>query len=82
MTIRKCNKCGKILTDKDDYFEIGEINFNKGNNPKPGISVYFSGKNGTDKNYNLNQSWCDYPDLHFCVPCWEKEKLSKYLKEG
>jgi len=81
MTIRKCDGCGRTLTDKTDYYTVDEITFNKGDDTKHGVSVYYSDSK-KDKMYDLKESFCSYTDLHFCVPCWEKEALSKYLKEG
>jgi len=80
MNIKKCNRCGRILTKKDDYFSIGEIEFHKGNSKGKGVSVHFS-NNDRYETYNMSEGWVCYADLDFCPDCWEHEKLSKYVED-
>ena len=80
MNIRKCDGegCGKILTKDDDYFTIDEIQFNKGDHKKPYVRLTVD-KEGKDTAYDMSESWCSYRDLHFCVDCFKKENLYKYI---
>ena len=77
MTIRKCDTCNKILTKDDNYFTVGEINFNKGKCDL--VRLTMSDEKGS-KNYDLSESWSDWTDLHFCPECFEKETIRRFVK--
>ena len=78
MRIRKCNVCDQVLTKEDDYFTLDEIAFNRGSKDPKSVRIYFSDTK-KEETYKMDESWVSYTDLDFCVPCFEKENLKKYL---
>lgn len=78
MTIRKCNSCNKILTQENDYFTIGDIDFHKGKSEM--VRITMSDDDGS-KNYDLSESWSDWTDIHFCPECFKKESISRFVEE-
>jgi Holliday junction resolvase len=34
---------------------------------------------GDGKNYELNESWTDYCDLHYCVDCFKKTEIGRMI---
>jgi len=79
MTLRSCDVCGKILTKEDDYFTLDEVTFHKGDASKDTVRVTMQ-LNDVSKAYDLDESWCDYSDKHFCVECWKKESIARFYK--
>ena len=75
-TVRKCDVCGKLLTNKDDYFTLDEVTFNKGKKNSLGVRLVISKDKSTT--YELKESWCDYSDKHFCVEDFKKESIWRF----
>jgi len=75
MVIRKCNTCGKILTKDDDYYSVGEIDFNSGEKHKV-VRLHLSKEKGKDTEYyDMTESWCDYCDFDWCPDCIKNVNL-------
>ena len=78
MTIRKCDTCNKILTNESDYFTLGDIDFHKGKG-NGAVRVTMSDEKGS-KCYDMDESWSDWTDLHFCPECFKKESISRFTE--
>jgi len=76
--IFKCNHCGVIIDPKTTpYYEINEVT----HHAKEGQSyrLVIEGKD-KEETVERTESWAQWMDLDFCVPCFEHTGLARYIK--
>lgn len=73
-----CDKCGIVLNPKKDaHYSISSLDFS---NPSCKTILIRETTDGEEmKRIEATQSWVEYTDIDFCVPCFDTTGFKEFL---